>query len=57
MKRRTLIALWVFAVLTAYFLIAFIVFGFRHPWMTDTQRLLFTHRALMFDTVDPTEVR
>jgi hypothetical protein len=42
---------WFFAVFAAYFTIAITVFGFRHPWATDTERLIYTWEALTFQRV------
>lgn len=44
-------------VFVAYALIAQIVFSFRHPWMTDTERLLNFHKALLFQRVEYQEAR
>lgn len=40
MKRRWRIATWLAVFVAAYVSTASIVFAFRHPDMTDTQRLL-----------------
>lgn len=37
--------------------VAMSVFGWRHPWMTDTERFIYTWRALTWQTVDYAEAR
>jgi hypothetical protein len=44
-------------VFVAYVTLAQIVFAFRHPWATDTERFLYFGRALTFGTVDYSEAR
>jgi hypothetical protein len=44
-------------VLFAYVMLAQIVFAFRHPWATDTERFLYFGRALTFGTVAYSEAR
>jgi hypothetical protein len=36
-----------------YFIVAMTVFGLRHPWLTDVERLFHMGRALVFGSVDP----
>jgi len=38
--------------LTLWFISSQIVFALRHPWLTDTERLLYIEEALMFVTVE-----
>jgi hypothetical protein len=38
-------------------MLAQIVFAFRHPWATDTERFLYFGRALTFGTVDYSDAR
>jgi hypothetical protein len=47
------VVLAVALVASLYFVTAMTVFGVRHPWLTDTQRLLLIGKALTFDTVPP----
>jgi hypothetical protein len=35
----------------AYFIVASVVFRFRHPWMTDTELIVHTIDALAFRAV------
>jgi hypothetical protein len=35
----------------AYLIVASVVFRFRHPWMTDTERIVHTIDALTFRSV------
>lgn len=42
---------WTIFLLTIYFVIAQLTFGFRHPWATDTERLLNIHNAMLFRSV------
>lgn len=44
-------------VLFAYVMLAQIVFAFRHPWATDTERFLYFGRAMVFGMVDYSEAR
>lgn len=44
-----LLVLWV--------VVAEIVFSFRHSWMTDTERFIYTKSALMFRKVSFHEAR
>jgi hypothetical protein len=44
-------------VLFAYVMLAQIVFAFRHPWATDTERFLYFGRALTFGKVDYSDAR
>jgi hypothetical protein len=41
----------------AWWAIASLVFAFRHPWMTETERFVYAIRALTFDTVPYNEAR
>ena len=45
---RDNVVLTVLTLIVAWFLVAEIVFAFRHPWATDTQRLVHTPDALLF---------
>lgn len=54
MKRPLAYAL---GLLVAYALVASIVFQFRHPWMTETERFVYLPRALAFGSVDYAEAR
>ena len=38
-------------VVTAYIAVSLVVFSFRHPWMTDTERFVHTIDALMWRVV------
>lgn len=40
-----------------YVSIAWLVFAFRHPWMTSTEQLLYFGRALTWSAVDYEEAR
>jgi len=40
-----------------YFIIANIVFAFRHPWTTDMERFLHVGDALMFNKLSYKEMR
>jgi hypothetical protein len=40
-----------------YVLVAAIVFDYRHPWMTDTEKVVYGPRALTFQTVRYSEAR
>lgn len=42
---------------TIYASIALAVFRFRHPWMTETELLIATPHALMFETCSYSEWR
>jgi hypothetical protein len=41
----------------SYLLVAAIVFEFRHPWMTDTEKSVYGARALTFQAVKYSEAR
>lgn len=41
----------------AYLFAASAVFQLRHPWMTDTERMLYLYRALTWQSVDYDEAR
>lgn len=41
----------------AWVIIAIITFGFRHPWATDTERLIHIFDALAFRKVPYSEMR
>jgi hypothetical protein len=56
-RHRDAIFIWALLVLLAYVMLAQIVFAFRHPWATDTERFLYFGRALTFGTVDYSEAR
>lgn len=43
--------------LLVYLAFASIVFQFRHPWMTETERFLYTWEAITFGTVEYAEAR
>ena len=38
-------------------LVSQMVFAFRHPWATDTERFLYFGRAMVFGTVDYSDAR
>jgi len=40
-----------------YVLSAAVVFDLRHPWMTDTEKLVYGPEALTFQTVEYSEAR
>lgn len=40
-----------------YVLTANVVFAFRHPWATDTERFLYLGRAMVFGKVDYSDAR
>ena len=40
-----------------YVLVSQMVFAFRHPWATDTERFMYFGRALAFGTVDYSDAR
>lgn len=44
-------------VFLVYVLTANVVFAFRHPWATDTERFLYFGRALVFGKVDYSDAR
>jgi hypothetical protein len=56
-RHRDAIFIWALLALLAYVMLAQIVFAFRHPWATDTERFLYFGRALVFGTVDYSEAR
>ncbi len=56
-RHRDAIFIWALLALLAYVMLAQIVFAFRHPWATDTERFLYFGRALTFGTVDYSEAR
>ncbi len=41
-----------FCLLLSYVTIALVVFQFRHPWATETQRFLNIPKALVFGTME-----
>jgi hypothetical protein len=43
--------------LVAWFVVAGLVFSFRHPWATQTEQLLYMHKALRFEKVPYNEMR
>lgn len=45
------------ALVFVYVILALTVFSFRHPWMTQTENLLYIGRALTFGTVAYDEAR
>ena len=56
-RHRDAIFIWALLALLAYVMLAQIVFAFRHPWATDTERFLYFGRALTFGTVDYSDAR
>ncbi len=56
-RHRDAILTTALVVFVAYVTLAQIVFAFRHPWATDTERFLYFGRALTFGTVDYSEAR
>lgn len=38
--------------LVGWLIISQVIFAIRHPWLTDTERLLNFHNAVLFHTVD-----
>lgn len=40
-----------------YVAIAWLVFAFRHPWMTSTEQFIYFGRAMTWGTVDYEEAR
>lgn len=55
--RLVRVAGYLFVALVFYVVIAEVVFAFRHPWMTDTERFLNTPAALTFATVKQEDIR
>ncbi len=52
MTKKQLWTLWAaWVLILAYIAVAYSVFAFRHPGMTDTQRLLHTWDAFRFRTI------
>ncbi len=45
------------AALLIYFIIANIVFAFRHPWATDMERFLHIGDAMMYNKISYQEMR
>lgn len=41
----------------AWLILSQIVFAFRHPWATDTERLVYFPTALVFGKVDYSQAR
>jgi len=56
-RHRDAILTTALIVLLAYVMLAQIVFAFRHPWATDTERFLYFGRALVFGKVDYSDAR
>lgn len=56
-RHRDELLVWALLALFGYVLIAQSVFAFRHPWATDTERLLYFGRALGFGKVDYSDAR
>lgn len=50
-KRREAVFVYGVMVLCLYLITASWLFALRHPWMTDTERFLNTHKALTFQRV------
>lgn len=44
-------------IVSLYALLCCVVFGLRHPWMTETERFLHFPEALTWDTVDYDDAR
>jgi len=53
---KTILAI-VLLLCALYAPVAYIVFGFRHPWATDTERFLYTYEALTFQKVSYNQMR
>lgn len=51
LKPRSRIARMAVLLLIGWWIIALVVFAFRHPWMTSTQRTLHLWSALTFSEV------
>jgi hypothetical protein len=45
------------ALFFVYFVVASITFGFRHPWATSTERLIYIREAMTFKRVTYQEMR
>ena len=56
-RHRDAIVLSAMIVFLVYVLTANVVFAFRHPWATDTERFLYFGRAMAFGTVDYSDAR
>ena len=57
-KERLLGMLWrVCALATLWVAVAGTVFALRHPWATQTERVLYTVEALTFQRVDRDDMR
>jgi hypothetical protein len=54
---RDSVLIWLGVLLFLWFFIAEIVFSFRNPWMTDTERFIHTPDALMFRKLEYKKVR
>lgn len=50
-KSPTIILIAVY-LLAIWLGVSSVIFALRHPWMTDTQRLLQLHRAILLQTVE-----
>lgn len=53
---KSLAAFFLFA-LVAWFFIAQIVFSFRHPWATSTEKLVYIGKVMTFGKVPYNEAR
>jgi TRAP-type C4-dicarboxylate transport system permease small subunit len=57
-KQMTLIALMALMFAAVFWLIvATAVFAFRHPWATDTERLIYLPEAMRFERMKYSEMR
>ena len=57
-KAITLIAMAALALAAVFWLIvATAVFAFRHPWATDTERLIYLPEAMRFERIKYSEMR
>lgn len=58
MKERLKTAgMWLIVMFFPYLTVAQLVLAIRHPWMTKTERLIYTGSALTFSGVKYSEAR
>ena len=57
MKILKLIGIYALIAFAAWLIVANVVFGFRHSWMTSTERLIWIKSAMFFRGVTMDEVR
>lgn len=50
-------AVFIGVMLIAWFMVANVVFAFRHPWATQTERLIHIADAVLFRKVPYSEMR